>query len=176
MSNTKLNLNSHIKTHTHSDTHSFLHGLCVCVCVRVCTSCVFSLHSATNKCFVVQRLVLLLLAHVSLFRLNCACGCWCTSCARVCVHVCTLVHVWVGKKRKKKKEGSGFYPMMQLFPPSSSSFFSKLVASGNTLIMRSDGHPIIFTSQTSKQQRARRVGTESKCQRLNQQQDKMAAT
>lgn len=73
---------------------------------------------------------------------------------------------------KKLRERSGFFPMMQLSPPP----FSQLVASGNILIMRSDGHPIIFTSQTSKQQRARRVGTESKCQRLNQQQDKMAAT
>ena len=106
--------------------------VCVCVCVRVC------------------------------------CVCMCCMCARV--HMCISARVRPlrdeeeEKKREgKKKRGQVSIPWCNcsLAPPSLPSFFSELVASGNALIMRSDGHPIIFTSRTSKQQRARRVGTDS---------------
>lgn len=179
MTNFKLeHWTQHEQTHwnTQTLTHTvfvFFNNSVQCVCECICTCCcVFPLHSAINKCCIVaqtQDKKLDILVLVSLFRL--------TVCARVaagahsaCVHVytCAFVHVCVlremrGKKgRRKKKWGQVSIPWCNCsIPPLPSSFFSKLVARGNALIMRSDGHPIIFTSQTSKQHRARRVGTDS---------------
>ena len=122
--------------------------VCVCVCVRVC------------------------------------CVCMCCMCARV--HMCISARVRPlrdeeeEKKREgKKKERSGFYPMMQLFscPP-----LPPLLLLRAGCQWQRTYNEVRWTSNNIHQPNQQAAAGEacwdrqqSKCQRLNQQPDKMAA-
>lgn len=82
--------------------------------------------------------------------------------------VAAVVHVGVLQVKKNWKKGEvRFLSHNATFstnphPPSLYFVIFTLVAHGNTLTMRSSGHPIIFNWQTNKQQQARCFGIDSK--------------
>lgn len=122
---------------THEEKHAQVSVGCMWLCVQVVV-CAWACVCMWLRVHVVM----------------CAWGCVCVH----VLHVCPSASSERRKKEEEKKRGQVFVPSCNSHP---SAPLSKLVAHGNSLIMRSDGHPIIFTSQTSAQQRARRRSSQS---------------